>query len=340
VKRFGLNNVVDLRGRGARASGGPDASGPGAAAPAPAAQRARSIVAFGGGKGGIGKSLVAANVGIALARTGQRVLLVDADLGGANLHTCLGVSQPAATLSDFVLRGVPLAKLAVPTGIDGLGLVSGALDALDAANPRAQVRAKLLEELQAQDVDYLLLDLGAGTGVHTLDFFLLANHGVLVVLPEPTSVENAYRFLKASLFRRLQQLARELGVERLAEGALGSRDSAMRPPAEVVAQVRTTDPAAADALATALQKYRVKLVVNQVRAPADESVGPAVASAWKKFFGLEMDYLGGIPYDDAAWRAVRRRRPLLLDTPESEAAKQLQVVASRLAAFDADTARP
>ncbi len=331
MKRFGLNNVVDLRGRGARASG-PDVSG--APSVAPASGRARRIVAFGGGKGGIGKSLVAANVGIALAQSGHSVLLVDADLGGANLHTCLGVSQPAATLSDFVLRGVPLAQLAVPTGIERLNLVSGALDALDAANPRAQVRSKLLAELQAQDVDYLLLDLGAGTGVHTLDFFLLAHHGVLVVLPEPTSVENAYRFLKASLFRRLQQLAKELGVERLAEGALGSRDSAMRTPADVVAHVRGMDADAADALAIALQAYRVKLVVNQVRAPADESVGPAVASAWKKFFGLEMDYLGGIPYDDAAWRAVRKRRPLLVETPDSDAARQLAVVASRLAALD------
>jgi flagellar biosynthesis protein FlhG len=332
VKRFGLNNVVDLRGRGARADTAPEVSG--AAPVAPAAGRGRRIVAFGGGKGGIGKSLVAANVGIALAQAGHSVLLVDADLGGANLHTCLGVSAPSATLSDFVLRGIPLAQLAVPTGIERLSLVSGALDALDAANPRAQVRVKLLAELQLQDVDYLLLDLGAGTGVHTLDFFLLATHGVLVVLPEPTSVENAYRFLKASLLRRLQQLARELGVERLAEGALGSRDSAMRTPADVVAHVRATDAEAADALASALQAYRVKLVVNQVRAPADESVGPAVASAWKKFFGLEMDYLGGIPYDDAAWRAVRRRRPLLVETPDSDAARQLTLVAARLAALD------
>jgi flagellar biosynthesis protein FlhG len=336
VKRFGLNNVVDLRGRGARASPGPDASGE---PPVTAVGgRARRIVAFGGGKGGIGKSLVAANVGIALAQAGNRVLLVDADLGGANLHTCLGVPQPSATLSDFVLRGVPLAQLAVPTGIERLSLVSGALDALDAANPRAQVRTKLLEELRVQDVDYLLLDLGAGTGVHTLDFFLLAHHGVLVVLPEPTSVENAYRFLKASLFRRLQQLAKELSVEKLAEGALGSRDSAMRTPADVVAHVRATNAEAADKLAEALQAYRVKLVVNQVRAPGDESVGPAVASAWKKFFGLEMDYLGGIPYDDAAWRAVRRRRPLLVETPDSEAARQLSAVASRLAALERDSA--
>ena len=340
MKRFGLNNVVDLRGRAARPSGEADVALPEApAVPAPG-QRARRIVAFGGGKGGIGKSLVAANVGIALARAGHQVLLVDGDLGGANLHTCLGVPQPSVTLSDFVLRNVPLAQLAVPTGIERLGLVSGALDALDAANPRAQVRARLLEELQAQEVDYLLLDLGAGTGVHTLDFFLLANHGVLVVLPEPTSVENAYRFLKASLLRRLQHLSRELGVEKLAEGALGSRDSAMRTPADVVAHVRATDPVAADALAKALQAYRVKLVVNQVRAPADESVGPAVAAAWKKFFGLEMDYLGGISYDDAAWRAVRRRRPLLLDTPDSEAARQLEAVAARLAALETEAGSP
>jgi flagellar biosynthesis protein FlhG len=352
VKRFGLNNVVDLRGRGPRGSAGPGAAEPPETAPAgPTAseapappplagpgRRARRIVAFGGGKGGIGKSLVAANIGIALARSGQRVLLVDADLGGANLHTCLGVAQPGATLSDFVLRGIPLAQLAVPTGIERLSLVSGALDSLDAANPRAQVRARLLAELKTQEVDYLLLDLGAGTSVHTLDFFLLADHGVLVLLPEPTSVENAYRFLKASLFRRLQQLAQELGVARLAEGALGSRESAMRTPADVVAHVRSTDATAADALAAALQTYRVKLVVNQVRAPADESVGPAVASAWKKFFGLDMDYLGGIPYDDAAWRAVRRRRPLLLDGPDSAAARQLTLVAGRLATLDAQVA--
>jgi flagellar biosynthesis protein FlhG len=114
----------------------------------------------------------------------------------------------------------------------------------------------------------------------------------------------------------------------------------MRTPADVVAHVRKTDKAAAEALSAALHSYRVKLVVNQVRAPADESVGPAVASAWKKFFGLEMDYLGGIAYDDAAWRAVRRRRPLLVETPDSEAARQLSAVASRLAALDARPTSP
>ena len=68
--------------------------------------RARRILSVGGGKGGIGKSLISANLAIALARRGKRVVLVDADLGGANLHTTLGLDLPRRTLSDFIDRKV------------------------------------------------------------------------------------------------------------------------------------------------------------------------------------------------------------------------------------------
>ena len=321
MKRYGLNNVVELT----RPRPRPDEL--------PAGRRARRIIAVGGGKGGIGKSLVSANLGIALARAGHRVTLVDVDLGGANLHTCLGINQPQGTLSDVVTKGTRIDSLAAPTGIENLSLVSGAMDALDAANPRAQARARLVEQLQTLDTDYLVLDLGAGTSLHTIDFFLLADHGVLVLLPEPTSVENAYRFLKAALFRRLQQTAQSLGVAPLAEAALGSQGSAMRTPAEVVKAVAQSNPDAA-AQMRSLRDFRVKLVVNQVRAPADQGVGRAVVAAWKKFFGLDMDYLGAIAYDDSAWQTVRKRRPLLVDAADSAAASNLTSVAEALAGLD------
>jgi flagellar biosynthesis protein FlhG len=64
------------------------------------AARRRQIWSIGGGKGGIGKSLIAASLGWQLARMGQRVVLVDADLGGANLHTCLGLPSPVRTLAE------------------------------------------------------------------------------------------------------------------------------------------------------------------------------------------------------------------------------------------------
>src|SRR3954451_15556884 len=83
-----------------------------------AATSARRILAVGGGKGGIGKSLISANLGIELARRGLKVAVLDFDLGGANLHTCLGVDQPRLTLSDFVMRRVEtLGEVLTDTGV-------------------------------------------------------------------------------------------------------------------------------------------------------------------------------------------------------------------------------
>ncbi|MBJ6762927.1 P-loop NTPase [Myxococcaceae bacterium JPH2] len=296
----------------------------------------RRIIAVGGGKGGIGKSMVSANLGVALAQSGKRVLLVDADLGGANLHTCLGVGQPEVTLSDFLRKGkAKLEEVMVPTGVPGLDLIAGAQDSLDAANLKYAQKQKLLRTLLAQQsVDYLILDLGAGTSFNTLDFFLLADHGVLVVLPEPTSVENAYRFVKAAFFRKLQQVEAQYGIEDVVERAMSTREGALRTLHDVVAQVRKRDEAKADRLALELGQFHVRLVVNQARTDADLKVGAAMVSAWKKFFGIDMDDLGAIRYDDEAWRAVRKRRPVLMERPESLASQGLQRLAARILAID------
>ncbi len=304
--------------------------------------RPQRIIAVGGGKGGIGKSMVSANLGIALAQSGARVLLVDADLGGANLHTCLGIGQPTATLSDFLLRSkAQLEEVIIPTGVANLSLVAGALDTLDAANVKYAQKQKLLRALQQQQqVDYLLLDLGAGTSFNTLDFFLVADHGVLVVLPEPTSVENAYRFVKAAFFRRLQQLETQYGIEKLVEAAMSTREGTLRTPYDVIAEVRKADPEAAGRLERELSAFRVRLVLNQARSDADLGVGAAVASAWKKFFGLEMDVLGAIRYDDEAWRAVRKRRPVLIERPDALASQAIRNIAGRILALDGTGSAP
>jgi len=297
--------------------------------------RPRRIIAVGGGKGGIGKSMVSANLGVALAQAGLNVLLVDADLGGANLHTCLGVGQPAATLSDFLRKNkAQLEEVIVPTGVPRLSLIAGAQDALDAANLKYAQKQKLLKTLMGTSADYLILDLGAGTSFNTIDFFIMADHGLLVVLPEPTSVENAYRFAKAAFFRRLQQVEAQYGIQDVVESALTTREGSLRTLHDVLAQVRKKDPASAERLAQELASFRIRLVVNQARTDADLNVGTAVAAAWKKFFGIEMDDLGAIRYDDEAWRAVRKRRPVLIERPDSPAATAIQRIAARILALD------
>ena len=299
----------------------------------PARRLTRRVISVGGGKGGIGKSLISANLGIELARRGKRVVLVDADLGGANLHTTLGIDLPRRTLSDFIERRVVrIEDVVTATGIENLGLVSGALDHLDAANPRYAQKMRFLRHVQQMDVDYAILDLGAGTHANVLDFFLVSDHGVLVLVPEPTAVENAYRFVKAAFWRRLRNVASVYGYDPLLRSVMDG--GSFRSPVELVASVSERDPDAGRNLARHLAAFRPRLIVNQARTPSDADVGQAVVAAWRKYFGLEMDLLGTISYEDDVWRAIRARRPLLVDRPEAGAARAFAGIADALLALD------
>lgn len=300
--------------------------------------RARRIVAVGGGKGGIGKSMISANLGIELARRGKRVVMVDADLGGANLHTTLGIDVPKRTLTDFIeRRAARIEDVVTATGIENLGLISGALDHLDAANPRYAQKMRFLRHVQQMDVDFAILDLGAGTHTNVLDFFLVSDHGVLVLVPEPTAVENAYRFVKAAFWRRMRNVATVFGYDALIQAVMSS--GAYRSPVDLIAAVGERDPDAARNLTRQLETFRPRLVVNQTRTPQEAEIGAAVVAAWRKYFGLQMDYLGHIPHDGDMWRTVRARRPLLLERPDAEAARAFVGIVDGLVALDGSATR-
>jgi flagellar biosynthesis protein FlhG len=222
----------------------------------------------------------------------------------------------------------------VPSGIENLSLIAGALDVLDAAHPKWQQKQRLLRHLQLVDVDYVILDLAAGTSFHVLDFFLIADHGVLVVLPEPTSVENAYRFVKGAFFRKLQNLGEVHGFADAVDEVLSTVEGGVRTPFDFVARLKAERPELAKVLDSELAQFRIRLVLNQARTASDTKVGQAVIAAWKKFFGLEMDWLGAITYADEAWKAVRKKRPLLLEHGESLAAEGILSVTKNLLALD------
>jgi flagellar biosynthesis protein FlhG len=300
--------------------------------------RARRIIAVGGGKGGIGKSMISANLGIELAKRGKRVVMVDADLGGANLHTTLGIDVPKRTLTDFIERRAQrIEDVVTDTGIENLGLISGALDHLDAANPRYAQKMRFLRHVQQMDVDFAVLDLGAGTHTNVLDFFLVADHGVLVLVPEPTAVENAYRFVKAAFWRRMRNVASVFGYDALIQAVMAS--GSYRSPVDLIAAVAERDPEAAKNLTRQLESFRPRLVVNQTRTPQEGEIGRAVVAAWRKYFGLQMDCLGHIQHDGEMWRTVRARRPLLLERPDSEAARAFASIVDGLLALDGASSR-
>ena len=122
------------------------------------------IWSIGGGKGGTGKSFLTGNLGVLLARHGLRTLLIDADLGAANLHTLLGLPHPDISLSDFINKNVPtLSETVLETPIPNLFLISGARNKLDVANLGYGQKTRMLRAISGLDYHTILLDLSSGT---------------------------------------------------------------------------------------------------------------------------------------------------------------------------------
>ena len=295
------------------------------------ATRPGQIIAVGGGKGGSGKSLVAVSLAVELARRGLHPLLVDCDLGGANLHTFFGLEPPRQALSDFVLRRVEnLASLVLRTPVPGVGLVPGARNAVQIANPLYQQKQRLLRELRRLEAEVVILDLGAGSHTNVVDFFLLADTGILVVAPEPTSIENAYLFLKASFLRRLKAIDLDDQGKATLQDAMRSISGRPRSPAEIVRAVGERDAALAGRLENALATFRPWLVVNQVRLPADLELGEGMCAVAQRVFGIPLSYLGHLRHYDQVWRAVRAHQPVFFEQLGRPFAADVAALVNRL----------
>jgi flagellar biosynthesis protein FlhG len=97
-----------------------------------------------------------------------------------------------------------------------------------------------------------------------------------------------------------------------------------------VAYVEQRDPNAGLRLRQELERFPLDLVVNQARSPEEHQLGHGIAAACRKYFGIPMRFLGSLPYDDAVWRSVRRRRPLVLDSPDALASRSIRAIADLL----------
>ena len=291
------------------------------------------IWTIGGGKGGSGKSFITANVGVCLTQLGVKVILVDADLGGANLHTFLGVTPPSLSLSDFIQKRVShLQEVLIPTTIPNLQLLSGAQDLLNAADAKSVQKRKLLRSIQQLESDTILVDLGAGNSLNVLDFFLMSDGGILVVTPEPTSIENTYRFLKSAFYRRLRNAVSSSAAKALIDGAMDRKNEmGIENPSDLLGAMSQMCEEDAKRVADEVEGFHPNLILNQVRTKKDIEVGFSIRSACKKYFGIHLHYLGYVVYDQEVGNSIRKRKPLVLENPRSKAAQCVVEISSKLA---------
>jgi len=300
-----------------------------ASAPVPVPDTPKSrvrLVAFASGRGGTGRSLLAANVAVYLAQAAKKVVAIDADPAGGPLHQLLGAPRPPRGFGEF-LRGKTgnLNELIVDTPIAGVGLVGGEGSAFGTTRPKQTAKATLAA-IAALDVDYVIVDLGPADSTLTLDLWLGADVPVLVTLPEPASVDSTYRFAKSAFLRRLRSIR---GLDRLVGSSNGPPVAAL----DIYRAVRLAS-GPTEKLEQEIRAYRPTFVVNQTRTVQDLKLGTWMAAAARRRLGHSLDYLGHVEADETVWLAARRHRSLVAEYPEGKASKNIERLGRKLLSLE------
>ncbi|GJL52479.1 MAG: ATP-binding protein [Nitrospirales bacterium] len=273
------------------------------------------ILSIASGKGGVGKSVISSNLALLLTKRGKRVILTDFDTGGANQHVLFGLFHPTATMTDFLSHRLKtLEEVAQPVnGYHNLRLIPGTGDTLRTANLQHARKKRLIRHLKELDADVIVVDVGAGTHYHTLDFFLLADHHLAVATPDPTSVLDLYRFIKLAAIRKV--LTSFATRDPVANALLDREFQSMSEVLEAVGETKE------DGLPTAeqaLKDFHPSLILNRMTNGSRINT-LQLQSLLKQYVGTDLTLLGNIPEHESISRSVQKYLPVVDLDPTSPA---------------------
>ena len=278
-----------------------------------------------GGKGGTGKSTLTANLGVGLALLGYKVILVDGDLGGADLHLFFDHVSPPRSLSTFLTREVDsLQDLLLPTPNENLRIICGGSELVGMANLSYAAKTKLIRHIQSLDADYVLIDLGAGSAFNTLDIFAMSDEGIIVTTPEPQARVDTYGFLKNTVYRKLKRLFNKNKVATAAIATFareaGRKSGRME---DLLESLGSADPLVGQQARAMLDNYRPKLILNRVRSKRHIDEAQRFVQLVRQYLSTEVEYVGYVRNDDKILDACERRRPVVLNAPKTPAAMDM-----------------
>jgi flagellar biosynthesis protein FlhG len=295
----------------------------------------RRIVAVGAGKGGCGTSMIAVNLAVFLAQIGKKVVLIDANLPGAGLHSWFGMSWPEKTITDILKKRVDsLEAVLGPTRVNGLSLLAGAVDLRGGIGTAQADHDWLMECIRELEADFVLIDLPPGLHPLALDIFSGTDVSIAVTMATPDAVQSTYRLVEATYLTKLLKNDQIDEFSRKTLSEIGERQGRSPTAREIVSKLQDIGSPFADEAANIASTFHPQLIVNQIRVKADEGLGEAMVAATAKWTGIVSLLLGNVEWDDNVWLSLRRGIPLLIDFPQSRACRGLERIVRRLLGQD------
>jgi flagellar biosynthesis protein FlhG len=296
-----------------------------------------NIIAVGGGKGGIGKSVVCTNLAAGMALSGQKVILMDTDFGASNLHALLGISNPEHGFQDFFNTDIVDPRtLLLDTGISNLKFVSGAGDNPGSANIGSDKIGTIISFIKGLEADTILLDLGPGTNYNVIDFFNISTQGVVLTTPEMTSVMKTFSFIRAALFRRISLAFQAYPeIQKMVDHSDPTNaDMESYTTGLLRSKFKEHFPNYTESLDSLIKDFTPGLVVNRVRNRKDLMAGDNLLKLVKKFLEVEVTYLGYIIESDRVRDSIDEMIPFLIKDPQSKPSENLQQIIGALTNTD------
>jgi len=291
------------------------------------------IIPIAGGKGGVGKSLLAVNLSIALAQMNKKVILADLDLGGSNLHMMLGSGKKQVGIGTWLTRShVEFEEIILDSEYKNLRFIPGDSEIPGLANIQQKQKRKLIKKLISLEADFVVLDLGAGTSFNTLDFFMTSGAGIIVTAPALTATLNAYLFLKNVVFRMISTSFNGKSPAKAYLDELSSDGEGLQRVyiPGLLEKLESLDPAKAAGFMKKLEKFSPMLVMNMIDDPKDSVKAEKIKRSCEQYLGVDMEYLGVIYRDPLQDIALNSRLPIIKYKPESVISMAVYRIADRI----------
>lgn len=263
------------------------------------------LLGVAGGKGGVGKTLIAAKLATQSAKQAKLTCVIDLDLTSPNLHSVLGVQKVGGSLSDFFTKKLPLERLITQTEHENLFLISGKNNDFFIEDFFETNTQKFIQALEELPFDNIILDFGAGSSQKLLDVFSVCDQRILVTKPDIYSVENFYHFIKRFILRSLMKdsllneflpLAQKIFNQKTLHSDVSFNT--------LLAEICAISQEHCLAVQSLMKNIECDLVLNQLKSSYEKSLADVLIDNCHREWGLKLNYMGGVEFD-SAWEDVQ-----------------------------------